>query len=46
MDEELNNLLRNVTIAQGGVLPHIQPVLTGSLEKPNETDANSAEKNA
>jgi len=26
-DEELNKLLRNVTIAQGGVMPHIQPEL-------------------
>lgn len=26
-DEELNRLLRNVTIASGGVMPHIQPEL-------------------
>jgi len=45
MDEELNNLLRNVTIAQGGVLPNIQPVLTGSPEELKETEENAAEKN-
>ena len=29
-DEELNKLLAGVTIAQGGVLPNIQPVIKNS----------------
>ena len=32
-DEELNKLLGNVTIAQGGVLPNIHSVLLPKLEK-------------
>ncbi|KAJ8683061.1 hypothetical protein QAD02_018853 [Eretmocerus hayati] len=39
-DEELDKLLRGVTIAQGGVLPHIERVLlpkkTGKHNKTNE----------
>lgn len=30
-DEELNELLKDVTIAQGGVMPHINPVLLPKL---------------
>nr|CAB3251615.1 late histone H2A.2.2 [Phallusia mammillata] len=36
-DEELNALLGNVTIAQGGVLPHIAPALL-----PKQTGAKKA----
>ena len=32
-DEELNKLLGNVTIAQGGVLPNIHSVLLPKIEK-------------
>ncbi len=37
MDEELNRLLQHVTIAQGGVLPMIQPAL-----KPVDADTLAA----
>ena len=35
-DEELNKLLRNVTIASGGVLPHIHKVLLPKTSKKSE----------
>ncbi|XP_067883214.1 histone H2A-like [Heterodontus francisci] len=38
-DEELNKLLRGVTIAQGGVLPNIQAVLL-----PKKTSAQCSQK--
>ncbi|KAL1461534.1 hypothetical protein WDU94_013420 [Cyamophila willieti] len=31
-DEELSKLLNHVTIAQGGVLPHIEPALSHSVK--------------
>ena len=39
-DEELNNIIQNVTISQGGVLPNIQAVLlpkkTGKRKQEDE----------
>lgn len=42
-DEELNNLLKNVTIADGGVLPNIQSALLpkGKLKQPQNQDGGS-----
>jgi histone H2A len=49
-DEELNKLFKNVTIAQGGVLPNIHAVLlpkqkpgeVGKLEKPKKSKSGEA----
>jgi len=38
-DEELNKLLSNVTIAQGGVLPHINPILLPKKSSDKHTEA-------
>ncbi len=40
-DEELNKLLGNVTIAQGGVIPHINPSLLpkNTSKKDSQSDA-------
>ena len=40
-DEELNKLLGNVTISQGGVLPNIQAVLLPKKSKDNKGAAGS-----
>lgn len=42
-DEELNNLLKNVTIADGGVLPNIQSALLpkGKLKQTQNQDGGS-----
>lgn len=42
-DEELNNLLKNVTIPDGGVLPNIQSALLpkGKLKQPQNQDGGS-----
>lgn len=42
-DEELNKLLSNVTIAQGGVLPNIQAVLLPKKTSDKATTASAAE---
>lgn len=43
-DEELNKLLKNVTIASGGVMPHIEPALLGRkqdvMKASRQTPAN------
>ncbi|KAJ1557358.1 histone H2A, partial [Nowakowskiella sp. JEL0078] len=44
-DEELNKLLGNVTIAQGGVLPNIHQTLLPKKTKIGKEGANSAEAN-
>ncbi|KAI9223817.1 histone H2A [Blastocladiella britannica] len=41
-DEELNKLLGNVTIAQGGVIPHIDPVLITSASGRKTKDVSEA----
>lgn len=38
-DEELNMLLRNVTIAQGGKMPHIIPALFKKKKGKNDKDS-------
>lgn len=43
-DQELNMLLKNVTIAAGGVLPHIQPELLKKKGKPIEVPVTSSKK--
>ena len=35
-DEELNQLLSNITIASAGAVPHIQKVLLGTTKKGKE----------
>ncbi|KAJ1508583.1 histone H2A, partial [Coelomomyces lativittatus] len=40
-DEELNKLLGNVTIAQGGVIPSINPVLLPSSSKEKKSQAEA-----
>jgi len=42
-DEELNKLLEGVTIAQGGVLPHIRAELLPKKTKGDEGNAGSLE---
>ena len=42
-DEELNNLLAGVTIAQGGVLPNIQAVLLPKKSQGGKTKSDSQE---
>ncbi|KAG6890095.1 hypothetical protein C0995_012044 [Termitomyces sp. Mi166 len=39
-DEELNKMLSNVIISQGGVLPHIAPELLRKASKPKKHDAS------
>merc|ERR1712039_367139 len=36
-DESLNELFRNVTIPQGGVIPHFHPELASGYRKPKRT---------
>ena len=43
-DEELNKLFGGVTIAQGGVLPNILPVLIPKTSTPKEKEASSTPK--
>ena len=43
-DEELNKLLQHVTIAGGGVLPNIQPVLLSKNRSPMKKKGKSPEK--
>ena len=38
-DEELNKLLNNTTISEGGVKPHIEANLLPGMKKPKEGDA-------
>ena len=43
-DEELNKLFGGVTIAQGGVLPNILPVLIPKTSTPKEKEGSSTPK--
>ena len=43
-DEELGKLLQGVTISQGGVLPHIHPVLLPKQSDPLKSDTASQTK--
>ena len=42
-DEELNSLLANVTLAQGGVLPNIQAALLPKKAQPQKSHSSSQE---
>ncbi|KAM7481527.1 hypothetical protein LguiB_006110 [Lonicera macranthoides] len=43
-DDELGKLLQGVTIASGGVLPNINPVLLPKKSSTNDAEKNSATK--
>ncbi|KAM7478216.1 hypothetical protein LguiA_026429 [Lonicera macranthoides] len=43
-DDELGKLLQGVTIASGGVLPNINPVLLPKKSSSNDAEKNSATK--
>ena len=45
-DDELNTLLGNVTIASGGVLPHIQSELVGEKKEDEEDDEKEDKEEA